>query len=165
MKIIKTFIASSSELKLERRELVDMFHEINENLEDKGIRFKPVLWEYMDSSMGIHRKEDEYLQKLRECELCIALFWRIKGEYTIEELEVAVSELRKGNLPKKVYVFYKDTKYGEISEELSNYKVVFAQSNPDIPVCLYRNIEELRNKIIVIAASIAENNMDNLVTH
>ena len=90
------FIASSAELKTERLELVDLLMDLNDEWVKRGVKFKPVLWEYMDSSMQDGRKEDEYLAKLRTCEICIVMFWRMLGEYTVEELDVAVAEMIVG---------------------------------------------------------------------
>ena len=126
MKHINVFIASSSELKRERMELVDLIQDMNEDLERRDIKFKPVLWEYMDSSMRAARKEDEYLEKLRESEVCIVLFWKTIGEYTVEELNVAVDEMKTGRLPKKVYVFYKEPTEN-ITEELVRFKEKFIE--------------------------------------
>ena len=121
MKRIDVFIASSAELKSERMELVDLMQDLNDELETKGVKFKPVLWEYMDSSMRAGRKEDEYLVKLRECEICIVLFWRTLGEYTVEELDVAVAEMQAGRYPKEVHVFFKEPAENA-SEELVSFK-------------------------------------------
>lgn len=140
----KIFIASSAELKSERNELVDLIQDLNEDLEKLGIKLKPVLWEYMDSSMGEKRKEDEYLEKLRQCEICLVLFWRTLGEYTKEELDVAVAEMTAGRLPKKVYVLYKIPDDG-ISQELHIFKQEFPIIYPDIPCFTFERTETLRN--------------------
>ena len=121
---INIFIASSSELKCERMEFVDLMQDMNDDLEGRNIKLKPVLWEYMDSSMRAERKEDEYLVKLRECEICIVLFWQVLGEYTVEELDVAVEEMRSGRCPKEVHVFFKEPA-GTASEELISFKEEF----------------------------------------
>lgn len=121
MNTMYIFIASSSELKCERMELVDLMMDMNDELETKGVKFKPVLWEYMDSSMRAERKEDEYLVKLRECEICIVLFWQIMGEYTVEELDVAKQEMRAGRYPKEVHVLFKEPAEN-VSEELISFK-------------------------------------------
>lgn len=124
MKVIKVFIASSAELKRERMELVDLTQDMNDDLEGRNIKLKPVLWEYMDSSMRSERKEDEYLIKLRECEICIVLFWQILGEYTVEELDVAIEEMRSGRCPKEVHVFFKEPA-PNASDELILFKEIF----------------------------------------
>ena len=145
MKRIDVFIASSAELKSERMELVDLMQDLNDELETKGVNFKPVLWEYMDSSMRAGRKEDEYLVKLRECEICIVLFWRTLGEYTAEELNVAVTEMQAGRLPKKVYVLFKEPA-DDISEELASFKKDIIDNKSLYPIS-YNSIQLLRKHV------------------
>lgn len=145
MKTRKVFIASSSELKQERMELVDMIQDMNDELETKNIKIKPVLWEYMDSSMRAERKEDEYLAKLRDCEICIVLFWQILGEYTVEELDVAMEEMRSGRFPKEVHVLFK-APAPNASEELISFKENFYgkyQVNPET----FNDISSLRKQV------------------
>lgn len=144
MKYNRIFIASSAEMKQERMELVDMLHDLNDEVENQGLRFKPVLWEYMDSSMGEKRKEDEYLERLRQCEICLVLFWRTLGEYTKEELEVAVEEMTAGRLPKKVYVLYKMPDDG-MSQELYLFKQGYSRFYPAIQKYTFEDNKMLRN--------------------
>lgn len=125
MKKIKVFIASSSEMEYERKELVYlMVIDMNEELESKGYELVPEKWEYMDSSMRARRKEDEYLDNLRECEICLSLFWNTIGQYTIEELNVALNEQQCGHFPRLVHVFFKENT-DKISENLNEFKKEF----------------------------------------
>ena len=80
MKTIRVFIASSEELKLERLEFTDMIQQLNDCLEARGVQLKPVKWEYLDASMGVLHKQQEYNEKLKECELCLVLYWNKYGE-------------------------------------------------------------------------------------
>ena len=145
MKTLFSFIASSSELKRERMELVDLMQDMNDDLEGRNIKLKPVLWEFMDSSMRVERKEDEYLVKLQESDLCIVLFWQILGEYTVEELDVAIKEMRAGRCPKEVHIFFKEPAENA-SEELISFKEDFYnkyQVNPKT----FNDISSLRKQI------------------
>ena len=153
MTTIKIFIASSSELKTERMELVDLMQDMNDELEGRDIKLKPVLWEYMDSSMRAERKEDEYLEKLLQCEFCIVLFWRILGEYTEEELIIAVKEMLAGRLPRQVYVLFKEPCEG-ISKELAEFKNSFDAKYSAIPTCTFYDAKTLREtvKSIILAS-------------
>ncbi len=149
------FIASSAELKRERMELVDLMQDMNDNLVEQSIKYKPVPWEYMDSSMRAGRKEDEYLAKLRECDICIVLFWQILGEYTVEELDVAVEEMRSGRCPKEVYVFFKEPAENA-SGELISFKENFCnkyQLNPET----FNDIRSLRKLVEGILQSFITN--------
>lgn len=148
--LVNVFIASSSELKRERMELVDLMQDLNRAVfRAQGIKLKPVLWEYMDSSMRAERKEDEYLVRLRECEVCIALFWRILGEYTEEELDVSVSEQLAGRMPKRVYVLFKEPCDG-ILDGLAMMKQQFASRYPNTPVQTFETIAQLREQATTI---------------
>lgn len=151
MQTINIFIASSAELKRERKVCVDLLMDMNQELENKarGVKYEPVLWEYMDASMTAQRKEDEYLDELRQCETCIVLFWKTLGEYTVEELDVAVAEKQAGRKPKQVYVVFKEPAEG-ITEELSDFKTHFKENYPGIPQYSYSTIKELQTKIEAI---------------
>lgn len=145
MRTINVFVASSAELKRERMELVDLMQDMNDDLEGQNFKLKLVLWEYMDSSMRAERKEDEYLVKLRECEICIVLFWQILGEYTVEELDVAVKEMRSGRCPKEVHVLFK-APAPNASDELISSKENFYnkyQLNPET----FNDISSLRKQV------------------
>ena len=150
------FIASSSELKRERIELVDLMQDMNDDLEGRNIKLKPILWEYMDSSMRAERKEDEYLIKLRESEICIVLFWQILGEYTVEELDVAIGEMQAGKCPKEVHVLFKEPAENA-AEELISFKKDFYNKYHFIPKS-FNNTDSLRKQIKDILGLFISNN-------
>ena len=155
MQTINIFIASSAELKRERRVCVDLFLDMNQGQENKarGVKYEPVLWEYMDSSMTAKRKEDEYLDELRKCEICIVLFWKTLGEYTVEELDVAVAEMQSGRKPNQVHVFFRKPEE-DVTIELTDFKEQFSIKYPYIPNYSYKCLEELRNKVSKILQAI-----------
>lgn len=140
------FIASSSELKKERNELVDLLQDLNRKHKAQDIKFKPVLWEYMDSSLRAERKEDEYLARLKECEICIVLFWNTLGQYTVEELDVAEEQMQAGFLPKQVFVFFKEPCL-EMDEALVDFKAHFARNYPSVVQDIFLKTQELRDKV------------------
>jgi len=149
MEQINIFIASSSELKRERMELVDLIQDLNREFKKRDIKLKPVLWEYMDSSMRAERKEDEYLVRLRESDICIVLFWQILGEYTEEELDVAVAEKAAGRKPQTVHVLLKEPA-DNITPQLVPFKADFAARYPAIPMTTFTSISQLRNLVAEI---------------
>lgn len=146
MKIVKVFVASSSELKQERMELVDLFQDMNDEYREQGIKWKPVLWEYMDSSMRSKRKEDEYLEQLRGCEVCIVLFWRTIGEYTMEELDVANTEMLLGRRPRKIHIFFKELEDGASVEAVDLIKHCY-EMYPDVSYKTFNDVLSLRNLV------------------
>lgn len=146
MRNINVFIASSAELLHERMELVDLLTDIDDELEGQDIAFEPVLWEYMDSSMGIDRKEDEYLAELRKCEICIVLFWQTLGDYTVEELNVAYAEMLAGRLPRKVFIFFKEP-MPQIQDKLVQFKNSISERYPQIPTYSFEKTDSLRSMV------------------
>ena len=108
MKTIKIFLASSEELKQERLELADLVENLNQRLSALGLQIQLVKWEYLDASMGPKHKQEEYNEALRDCEMCLVLYWTRFGDYTAIELNTAYEELCAGHNPKKLYVYFKD---------------------------------------------------------
>lgn len=145
----KIFIASSAELKLERMELVDLIMDLDLEWKELGIRFESELWESIDSSMRAKRKEDEYIEKLKECNVCLVLFWKTLGQYTVEELNIAISEMQAGRLPQQVHVLYKSTD-DEISANLQVFKELFAQQHRNISCSTFDSIKKMRDYVTQI---------------
>ena len=123
MRTIKVFIASSEELTPERKEFDTLFHHLNTIFTARGIRLEPVKWEFLDSSMGRLHKQEEYNREIKDCDICVVMFWQKFGDYTDEELKVADTEMRAGRKPVKIYVFFKEP--GDVSQELQEFKASF----------------------------------------
>lgn len=102
-KIIQVFIASSSELKTERKMMNQIFSEINGVF--SHVQFKDVLWEtHMSSGLvaGDYIQEDINEKLLDDCPVVILLLYSKIGEFTREEYDLA---LRKR---KKLFVYFKE---------------------------------------------------------
>lgn len=121
MKIIKIFVASSKELTREREVLADMVGHLNYSLNKIGVCILLIKWEYLDESMGALHKQEEYNQKLKDCEICMVLYWTKLGKYTKIELETAYSQLKAGHNPRKLYVYFKDSDL-PLSPQLKQFK-------------------------------------------
>ena len=121
MKTIKIFLASSEELKDERLEMTDLVSRLNQTFKGRGIQLELKRWEYLDSSMGDQRKQDEYNNVLRECDICLVLFWRRFGSYTGEELDVAYQCNKNKQKPEKIYVFFKNPDDDDVTSELKEF--------------------------------------------
>lgn len=134
-------------------ELIDLLLDLNNGLIEQDIKFKPVLWEFMDSSMQEGRKEDEYISRLKECEICIVLFWRTLGQYTVEELDVAVLEMQSGRTPKKVLILYKETA-DVVSPDLLLFREEYSNKYPDIPHLVFSDSKSLRDQVLLFFAAV-----------
>ena len=121
MKKIKIFLASSEELKEERIVMEALFNRLNKLFKGRGLELDLEIWEYLDASMTDKRKQDEYNDVLKQCDICIVLFWRKFGCYTGEELDTAYQRMRQKEKPYKIYVFFKNPNSDEITPELKDF--------------------------------------------
>lgn len=107
MQTIKIFLASSDELAHERLVFSRIALELGARLRERGVRIDLVKWEYLDSSMGLLHKQEEYNRELSMCDIVFVLFSRRFGEYTEEEFRVALEGMRNRQRPCKVVVMFK----------------------------------------------------------
>lgn len=133
MKTFKIFVASSNELEKERQELAKLANSLNNVLEPLNTHVIMVEWEDLDASMGVVHKQEEYNTKLRECEMCIVLYWSKFGIWTKQELDIAYSELRAGNNPKKLYVYFKNGGDKTPTPELTEFRESFDKNYGHFP--------------------------------
>jgi hypothetical protein len=105
---IKLFLASSSELELERVHIGDFFNDINSILADTLIRVRLLKWEIFDPSYKGERKQTEYDQQVKKSDIFIVLFRTKDGKYTIEEAEVASTAHAQNQKPQELYCFLQD---------------------------------------------------------
>lgn len=124
MNIIEIFLASSKELEEERRMMGNLANTLNTVLKPLGIQVIVVKWEDLDASMGVEHKQEEYNKKLRECEMCMVLYWSNFGEFTKREFDIAYEGLTAGNNPRKLYVYFKDGEK-EPTQELKEFRDSF----------------------------------------
>ncbi len=160
MKTIKVFLASSEELKNERLEFSDLVLQLNDLFEKRDLQLKLVKWEHLDSSMSKEHKQTEYNNKLKECELCLALYWTKFGDYTKEELETAYEELKAGRNPRKLYVFFKDSE--ELTPELTAFKESFANAYGHF-FCRFENVDTMRLHFLLQLEGYQNNTTDKLL--
>lgn len=140
-KTIKIFIASSEELHLERLEFTDMVVQMNKALKTRLIEIEPVKWEYLDASMNAERKQTEYNNELKKCEICLVMYWTKFGEYTEEELTIAWNNLKEGHNPQKLYVYFKEP--CTPSPELQKFKDAFVTKYGHF-YCKFCNVDTMR---------------------
>ncbi|MBR4870552.1 MAG: tetratricopeptide repeat protein [Alistipes sp.] len=122
MKTIKIFFASSEELEDDRNAFGNLVRRLNKIYQKRGIELELFEWEDYDAAYNNRRKQDEYNDNVRACDIFLAVFHRVAGRFTIEEFDIATEEFRKKSLP-KTYVYCKDIKEGENeSSELKEFK-------------------------------------------
>jgi len=105
---IKVFLASSSELDLERAYIGDLFNDINFLLADTIVRVRLLKWEVFDPLFKGERKQSEYDQQVKTADIFIALFRSKVGKYTREEIDVAIAAHTQNQRPQELYYFIQD---------------------------------------------------------
>ena len=163
---IKIFLVSSKELEIERDSFASLINQLNRIFKPHGLELELVMWEYLNSSMSRKRKQDEYNEELRQCDICIVILWNNLGKYTVEEFQTAYDELCAGRNPQRLYVFFKEPAF--MSEEMAEFKNTFEEvfghfysvfENGDtLKLNFLLQLEIFKNEIIDISKLIAVDN-------
>ena len=114
---ITIFLASSEELINDRNSFSDLIRALDDIYEDRGIRVKLKRWEDFFAYCTGTRTQDEYNQVLSASDMCICLFHKRAGQYTIEEFHHAIAEYQRTGDHPKTYVYARALVEGEIEEE------------------------------------------------
>ncbi|MDJ0579713.1 DUF4062 domain-containing protein [Crocosphaera sp.] len=107
IKIIKLFLASSSELKEDREQFEIFVNRKNKQYIKQGIFLELVIWEDFLDAMSQTRLQDEYNKVITECDLFVSLFLTKVGQYTEEEFDTAFGTFKENNKP-LIYTYFKD---------------------------------------------------------
>jgi hypothetical protein len=105
---IKIFLASSSELDIERAHIGDLCNDINSLIADTAVRVRLLKWEVFDPLFKGERKQSEYDQQVKKADIFIALFRSKAGKFTLEEVDVAISSHTQNQRPQELYCFIQD---------------------------------------------------------
>jgi O-acetyl-ADP-ribose deacetylase (regulator of RNase III) len=106
VQIRKIFLASSSELKDDRREFEAFISRRNNNWVQKGVFLRVIAWEDFFNAMSRTRLQDEYNREIRNCDMFVMLFWTKVGPYTNEEFETAFGQFKETERP-FVFTYFK----------------------------------------------------------
>lgn len=107
----KLFLASSSELKEDRRDFEIFLGRKNNDWIDRDVYLELIIWEDSLDALSKTRLQDEYNKAIRDCDVFVMLFWTKVGKYTEEEFEVAVSQFKSTNKP-FVFTYFKEADPG-----------------------------------------------------
>jgi hypothetical protein len=142
----KIFLASSSELDLERAYVGDLFNDINSLLADTAVRVRLLKWEVFDPLFKGERKQSEYDQQVKKADIFIALFRSKTGKYTMEEVDVAIEAHTQDQRPQELYCFIQDYK-GKREFDVDELK---AKLSADYIMVSFADIKDLKLKLIKI---------------
>ena len=118
-KIIRLFLASSSELENDRKEFEIFINRKNKEYIKKDIFLELVLWEDFLDAISQTRLQDKYNRVIKECDIFVSLFYTKVGTYTQEEFEKAFKYFQEDGKP-LIYTYFKnaDIKTGNITKEI-----------------------------------------------
>ncbi len=95
----KIFLASSAELRDDRREFEIFIDRKNKAWVSQGVFLELVLWEDFLDALSPTRLQDEYNRAIRDCDVFVMLFFTKVGRYTEEEFETAVGQFKATDKP------------------------------------------------------------------
>ena len=117
MKNITVFLASSDELKNDRNSFHSLVASLDEIFEPRGYRIRCIRWEDFSAFCTGSRTQDDYNRIVRASDICICMFHRKAGEYTIEEFNQALDEYVKSQSHPKTFVYIRALIEGEMEDE------------------------------------------------
>lgn len=108
MKILKIFLASSSELKTEREQFeIFIYRKCKDWLPNKQVFLHLEIWEDFLDAISPTRLQDEYNKAIRECDLFVMLCHTKVGKYTEEEFSTAFGRFVETQKP-FIFTYFKD---------------------------------------------------------
>jgi Leucine-rich repeat (LRR) protein len=104
---IRIFLASSNELLPDRDAFELHFRRENDRYHATGQYLEIVRWENFLDSVSQTRKQDDYNQAIRDCDIFVSLFATKAGQYTQEEFDTAYAQFKTSGTP-MIFTFFKD---------------------------------------------------------
>jgi len=153
MRTIRIFLASSSELDIEKEQLELFISRKNKDYTKKRIFLELSTWKDFVSAMTEEHSQEKYNQYIRSCDIAVFLFHTKLGRYTKSEFDTAhkafLSNPRKSRKP-HIYTFFKND--GDESPEITAFRNYIDQwehfydtydSNEDLVLKLNRQLDKL----------------------
>ena len=123
MKTITVFLASSNELINDRNSFQALIAKLDDIYEPRGIRIKCRRWEDFPAYCTGERTQDVYNQTVRSSDMCICMFHKEAGQYTLEEFNQALDAYQISHTRPKTFVYIRALVDGEVeTDELKAFK-------------------------------------------
>ena len=107
MKKFRIFLASSDELKDERKEIEIFINRENKILIDRGLFLDLIIWEDLKHTFHTNRVQNRFNDELLKSDFVICLFHRKVGKFTNEEYELAYENFKRFGKPEILVMFKK----------------------------------------------------------
>jgi len=126
MTTTQIFLASSAELREDRKELKLHIARKNDMLEKKGVYLKLITWEdSFVNAMVEYGLQTEYDEAIKQCDVIFFLFWTKGGKYTLHEFDVAYEQYKLTGKP-RIYTYFKQTEQQD--QALNDFQTKLANS-------------------------------------
>lgn len=148
MKNINIFIASSSELKNDREQLILFLSRENDKLLTKDIYLKLTLWEESIDVMPNAPLQDEFNKTVKQSDIFVSLFYTKVNKFIIKEFETALGQFKKTGKP-LIYTYFRDSKISKPLEQIAKEVEIFYEFQEKLlklghPITRYKNTEDLK---------------------
>ncbi len=149
IKIIKIFLASSTELASERVQFEVFINRKNKELISNGVFLKLIIWEDFFDAMSKKSLQMEYNNSINNCDIFIMLFFTKVGKFTLSEFRTAFKNFKKNNRP-LIYTYFKNAEIntGSINKNdilsMLNFKETITKLGHFVSG--YQNIDDLKYK-------------------
>jgi hypothetical protein len=162
----KIFLASSSELKDDRKEFEILINRKNNAWVDQGVFLQLIVWEDFLDAMSRTRLQDEYNKAIRGCDVFVMLFFTKVGLYTAEEFEIAFKQFKATNKP-FIFTYFKDAQISTGSINLADLTSLLAFKEKLAALghfyTAYKNTEGLQLHFLQQLDKLAKNGFIELV--
>ena len=117
VKVTKIFLASSSDLSDERKEIALWISRKNRTLLKENMFLELVIWEELLHSLQNKSIQDYFNNEMLDCDIVLALFYTKVGKFTKQEFDLAYDNLKAGKKPKFLFVGFKITPPEKITKD------------------------------------------------
>ena len=149
LKFYKVFLASSNELSDDRKHFFLYKDKVNKIIEKFDYQIQVERWEITDPAFPSGRGQDEYNKLLKDCDECIVLFWKKRGNFSEEELDVAYEGFKNGENPNRLTVYFKEVEEKNVEPDLIEFKKDFLKKYGGRFYSSYRGIEGVESDFLL----------------
>jgi len=107
MERLRIFLASSDELKDERKEIEIFINRENKILIDRDLFLDLIIWEDLEHTFHTNRVQNRFNDELLKSDFVVCLFHKKVGKFTNEEYELAYENFKKFGKPEILVMFKK----------------------------------------------------------
>ncbi len=148
-KTIRLFLASSEELKDERKKFEILIRRKNKSWKKRGVYLELEIWEDSLEAISQTRSQDEYNKIIKQCDIFVMLFFTKVGKYSAEEFDIAYELFKKTDKP-LIFTYFKNAEIlsGNIDKTDTASLLAFKEKLQNLGHfnSEYKNIDNLKYK-------------------